>query len=276
MATRILTPGSTDLSLTASWGGTVPIAGDDVRIYEGNQHVTAGLATLTGLDIGSFANHSGVTFADDLEFDCSAGLVEHYGSGLLRLDGDVATLVCGPGGGARINGGAWTTIITQGGPVEITDQATLNTIYASVGDVVIGSHGSDRVDELYVGRARVRSERSIEVGQLGSGMIELLESATITDGAGGGTLSILGGGELRVSGNAITIDLLIGVDGVLNPQKCRGNLTLTDSKTPGLAIVAGADGSYPGGSIVYTNPASPSAPGVILVGSIGGFAGLGA
>lgn len=277
MALKTLIAGATDLSDAANWGGTLPVATDSMQIVEGNQHISAGFSFSSGLNFaGVFIGpNAGVTFADDWQFNCTAGTVNHAGSGELRLDGTLNLVMATGQGRAKINGGALTTGIAQKGPLQITDQATANILYSVLGDIEIAAHASDRVDELYIGQGRVSSERDIEIGTIGTGRLTLLEDATISDGAGGGVLTIDGGGELRLNGNPITIDEIKGVFGVINPQQSRGDIAITDSSLVGVSIIAGADGSFPGGTLTFTNPASPSAPGVIPFTLPGGATGIG-
>lgn len=279
MATRILAPAATDLDSAASWGGSKPIAGDDVKILEGSQTVTAGLAAYNGVDFGSvfIGPECSVSFADDWEFDCTSGIVDHQGSGNLRLDGTLALIRSIGSGWTRVNGGAITTAIAQTGPVEITDQATIANAWSVFADMTIGSHASDRVDSLVVGRGRVDTKRSVESGRIGAGRLTFLDDATISDGAGSGICYLDGDGVLRMAGNAVTIDELVAGLGTLDPRLARGDITITNSSTPGLRVMAGADGSFGAGSVIFTNAPSPAGPGILpsYVGG-GGLNGLGA
>lgn len=255
MTDFLLKSDATDWSQASSWeGGVVPSSGvtNRVIIGESGPPVTDGLGQ-SAVAINQIVRLPGVRKAiggngTSLQIDVDAGTrprVIDRGGGAeghgLSINGalpelDVAgqaavyvtggavagtIMLIGPGGFVMVGGGATFGASANGGIVHN---------FGGVLDARAHGGGTDRLGAYLGAGGSLTTRRDVEKPTLAEGgAARFFESATVTDGAGGGEIKMLSRRAVLEMANdrSVTIDKLEAVLGRLETSRLRGNLTIT-------------------------------------------------
>lgn len=213
MATKYLTPNTSDLSATGNWsGGSLPSAGDDVIVTDGVWTLDSGLNALAAIELDSFTIGAGVTLDCtaaiqlDLSGSGGAGLVDES-RGTVRIqavdaggagDGGIpnavisrtqrsgAVYLTGNGGqndGSNDRGWDKVSVLQQSRVYVGSDAYPQNLIVDDTAFCKLDSAGSafKPATVNVAGRASLTSDRLIDAGEFHTSGVVFMDGAGIED-----------------------------------------------------------------------------------------------
>jgi hypothetical protein len=262
MALKIRFPGSRDYSATAYWsGGTLPVDGDSIAMYEGADQIDQNLpaGTLSIVDfirgpacrsgLGAEATPFAPTLTGKmiLDGDLAPGRFDHLGAGAsgvakLLLRGSASRTILSSGTFAHLGSGRrGRALVTQGATLSgevVTDHPEAY--------IEVEAKSGSRAALMKAVLGQIVSARGMNAARVvgsarGVGTLTLIDAADISDTGNSGLLE-LAGGIARILSNALDTPESAQIDGDVIADS---GLLTGEGNTYGDVVVAG-DITYTG------------------------------